>query len=433
MVLQQERPIHIWGKADPEEKITVTLADKTTSALPDASGNWSVFLPAMRAGGPFAVEVHGKKTIRLKDVMIGEVWIASGQSNMTFALSDSVGAAEELLKADYPQIRLFTVPKKIALEPQSGTLNADWHICSPETARKFSAVAYYFARYLHRKLNVPIGIIESAWPGTAIEEWIDPRALQEMSALKPLADQRDGSSPTAGAPAIGRTPFHLQLDDFELIRDPSSRGAMFSNFDDGTSRNTLGGEWSYSWQDAPETSFDLIAPGRGGAGFAATVAGKMDASDYSRLTAHFTSDNSSADLSSYAGIRFWVRGDGSFRVLTLQPTIADWDDYGTPLFHGSSDWKPVVILFRDLRQEGWGVTKEFTSQSLTGFAIETFPATSYPPRPPAALYEGMIAPLAPYPMRGVIWYQGESNALEAYAYRKLLPALIRSWRASWNE
>ena len=434
MVLQQERPIHIWGKADPEEKITITLADKTTSVLPDASGNWSVFLPAMRAGGPFTVEVRGKKTIRLKDVMIGEVWVASGQSNMTFALSDSVGAAEELLKADYPQIRLFTVPKKIGLESQSDTLNADWQICSPETARKFSAVAYYFARDLHRKLNVPIGIIESAWPGTAIEEWIDPRALQEMPASKRLADQRDGSSPTAGAPVIGRTPFHLQFDDFELIRDPSSPGTMFSNFDDGTSRNTLGGEWSYSWQDAPETSFDLVAPGRAGVGFAATVAGKMDASDYSRLTAHFTSDNSAADLSSYAGIRFWVRGDGSFRVLTLQPTISDWDDYGsTPLFQASSDWKPVATLFSDLRQEGWGITKEFTRQSLTGFAIEMFPAAGYPPRPPAALYEGMITPLTPYPMRGVIWYQGESNALDAYAYRKLLPALIQSWRASWDE
>jgi len=428
MVLQQERPLHIWGKADPGEKIAVTLADKTTSALTDASGNWSVLLPAMRAGGPFTMVVNGNKTILLKDVMIGEVWVASGQSNMTFALSDSVGAAEEIPKADYPQIRLFTVPKKIALDPQSDTLSAVWEICSPETAKKFSAVAYYFARDLHRKLNVPIGIIESAWPGTTIEEWIDSKTLQETPTLKPFAKQwsGSGSTSTTGAPGIERTAFDLQFDDFELIRDPSSPGAMFSDFDDGASRNAMGGEWSYGWQDAPETSFGLVAPGRGGAGFAATVAGKMDASDDSRLTAHFTLDNSAADLSSYAGIRFWVRGEGSFRVLTLQPTITDWDDYGTPLFQASSDWKPVVILFRDLHQEGWGVTKDFTPESLIGFAIEMFPATGYPPRPPATLYGGMIAPLASYSMRGVIWYQGESNALEAYAYRKLLPALIES-------
>ena len=433
MVLEQGRPIHIWGKADLGEKITVTLADKTRSVLPDARGVWNVELPAMRAGGPFNVVVRGKKTILLKDVMIGEVWVASGQSNMTFALNDSLGAAEELPKADYPQIRLFTVPKKITLEAQSDTLTAAWQICSPETARTFSAVAYYFARDLHRKLNVPIGIIESAWPGTTIEEWIDSRVLQETPAPKPFADQWDASSPPVTAPATGRRPFNLEFDDFELIRDPSSPGTVFSNFDDGRSRNSMGGEWSYDWRAAPQTSFDLVAPGNGGTGYAARVAGKMDASDSSRLTAHLQSDNSAADLSSYSGIRFWVRGDGSFRVRTLQPTIRDADDYGTPLLQASSDWKPVVILFRDLRQEGWGITEDFTPQSLTGFAIEAFPALGYPPRPPSGLYEGMIAPLEPYSMRGVIWYQGESNALEAYTYRKLLPALIQSWRASWNE
>jgi sialate O-acetylesterase len=118
MVLQQDREIHIWGKADPGEKITVTLAHNTTSSDTDADGRWSVHLAAMRAGGPFTLAVVGKKTILLRDVMIGEVWIASGQSNMAFALRDSLGATEEIPKADYPQMRLFTVPKKIALDPQ---------------------------------------------------------------------------------------------------------------------------------------------------------------------------------------------------------------------------------------------------------------------------------------------------------------------------
>ncbi len=427
MVLQQEREIHIWGKADPGEKITVTLEEQTRSAPTDADGSWSVHLPPMPAGGPFTIQVRGNKTIQLKDVMIGEVWVASGQSNMTFALSDSLGGVEEIPKADFPQIRLFTVPRKIAMTPQSDTLDAAWHICSPETARDFSAVAYYFARDLERKLNVPIGIIESAWPGTAIEEWIDPKSLEEALA-------RDGSPRLEKTPATGRMPFDLQFDDFEWIRDPSSPGKVFSNFDGGTSLNTTGGEWSYNWQDGPETLFELVAPGHGGTGFAARVAGKMDGSDGSRLTARFKPDGSPADLSSYEGIRFWVRGDGSFHVLTLQPTITDVDDYGTrSLLQATLDWKPVVVLFRDLRQEGWGVTKDFTQQALTGFAIESYPSSGYPPRPPSALYRGMITPIDSYALRGVIWYQGESNALKAYQYRQLLPALIRSWRASWDE
>jgi sialate O-acetylesterase len=433
MVLQQGREIHIWGKADPGEKITVTLAEKVSSAQPNADGSWSVRLPAMPAGGPFTVVVRGKKTIALRDVMIGEVWVASGQSNMTFALSDSLGAGEELPKADYPQIRLFTVPRKIAMEPQSDTLTAAWQICSPKTAKEFSAVAYYFARDLHQKLNVPIGIIESAWPGTTIEEWIDSETLQATQGRKLNADREDSSLGAGKESTVGRTSFNLQFDDFELIRDPSSLGTAFSNFDDGTSRTSMGGEWSYDWQDGPETFFDLVAPGHGGAGFAARVAGRMDGSDDSRLTARFKPDNSAADLSSYTGIRFWVRGNGSFRVRTVQPTITDWDDYGTSLSQATPDWKPVVVLFSELRQEGWGVTKDFTLQALTGFAIESFPTSGYPPRPGSGLYGGMITPLEPYPLRGAIWYQGESNALQAHQYRNLLPALIRSWRASWND
>jgi sialate O-acetylesterase len=387
----------------------------------------------MQAGGPFTVIVRGKKTVVLKDVMIGEVWVASGQSNMAFALSDSLGAAEEIPKADHPQIRLFTVPKKIATEPQSDTLTAAWQICSPVTAKEFSAVAYYFARDVHHKLNVPIGIIESAWPGTTIEEWIDPKTLQGAGERKLEAEREDSSFGAGKTSATGRVPFNLQFDDFELIRDQSSSGTAFSNFDDGASRNSMGGEWSYDWQNGPDTIFDLVAPGRGGTGFTARVAGQMDGSDDSRLTARFKPDNSAADLSSYTGIRFRVRGDGSFRLKTLQPTITDWDDYGTSLLQATPDWKPVVVLFRDLRQEGWGVTKDFTPQSLTGFAIESFPASGYPPRPSSGLYEGMITPLESYPLRGAIWYQGESNALQAYQYRKLLPALIQNWRATFNE
>src|ERR1700730_4775616 len=242
MVLQQGLEIHIWGKADLGEKITVTLGEKTSSGQSDSNGTWSVHLPAMQAGGPFTVIVRGKKTVVLKDVMIGEVWVASGQSNMAFALGDSLGAAEEIPKADYPQIRLFTVPRKIASEPQFDTLLAAWQICSPGTAKEFSAVAYYFARDLHHKLNVPIGIIESAWPGTTIEEWIDPKTLQRAQERKLDADREDSSFGAGKTSATGRVLFNLQFDDFELIRDPSSAGSAFSNFDEGTSRNSMGGE-----------------------------------------------------------------------------------------------------------------------------------------------------------------------------------------------
>ena len=157
MVLQRGRPIRVWGKANAWEKLKVDLAGHTGTTTADTTGRWNLLLPAMPAGGPFTLAVRGNKEVVIKDVMIGEVWLASGQSNMTFGLAGADGAETEVPRADYPQIRLFTVPQKIALSPQDNTLAAHWEICTPDSAKGFSAVGYFFARDLYRSLGVPIG------------------------------------------------------------------------------------------------------------------------------------------------------------------------------------------------------------------------------------------------------------------------------------
>jgi sialate O-acetylesterase len=420
MVLQQQREIHIWGQADPGEQILVTLASQTRTTRTEVNGHWSVQLPPMRAGGPFTMSIKGKRKITLKDVMVGEVWVASGQSNMTFSLSASTGGADEIPRADYPLIRLFTVPKTVAARPQPDTLPAAWQICTPDAAKEFSAVAYYFARDLYRTLDVPIGVIESAWGGTTIEEWMAPEALARIE------------KPKNEAPPVPHVTFNLQFDGFKLVRADGNQAESFSNFYDGTSRDSTGGSWSYGWDSAPDTSFELISPGREG-GYAAQVAGTLDASDDSRLIARFHADNSPANLSAYAGIQFWARGNGSFRLLTLQPTITDGDDYSAHLMQAGPGWKDIFIPFKDLRQDGWGVVEDFTQSALRGFAIECLPASGHSPRHTSGIYEGMIAPLLPYAFRGAIWYQGEGNVLDASRYRKLLPGLIENWRDATHE
>jgi sialate O-acetylesterase len=172
MVFQRDSEIRVWGWADPGEHISVSLAGNTKSAGADERGHWKIELPAMRAGGPFILRVQGKKTLEFRDVLIGEVWVASGQSNMTYALSGATGAAEEIPKAEYEEIRFFTAPQKISLTPEKDTLPAEWMVCSPGTAKSFSAVSYFFARDLYRALHVPLGIILSSRPGTSAEEWI---------------------------------------------------------------------------------------------------------------------------------------------------------------------------------------------------------------------------------------------------------------------
>lgn len=432
-VFQQGREIPIWGNADGGEGIVVTLAGHSISTAADSVGHWDVRIPAMSAGGPFTLRVEGKKTIELKDVMIGEVWIASGQSNMTFELGGSAGAEQELPKADYPEIRLFVVPRRISRSKQNDTLPADWEPCTPDSAKKFSAVAYYFARDLYNKLHVPVGIIESAWPGTAIEEWIAPEAADRNPQTKSAFNAWNAES--GKGYKDGRQPFSLEFDDFQLIPNSGSvaKPMTLSSFHDGNPHTPWGGSWSYDFKDAPETFFSLVNSGRDVGGYAARIEGGLDASDDSRLQIRYRSDRAPIDLSEYNAIRFWVRGAGDFRFRSLQPTIADWDDYSSPALHASADWTPVTIHFADLRQEGWGVTADFTPKALTGFVIECMPSGGDPARPATGLYGGMIAPLMFSTFRGVIWYQGESNAWRPKEYRGLLSSLIASWRIASHQ
>ena len=435
MVLQRDADIHVWGWADPGEKVSVSLAGSTKAANADGQGRWKIDLPPKQAGGPFILRVQGKKAVEFKDVMIGEVWVASGQSNMTYALSGATGAAEEIPKAVYEGIRFFTTPQKISLTPEKDTLPAEWMVCSPETAKTFSAVSYFFARDLHRVLGVPVGIILSSRPGTAAEEWTDPESLRGEPALESILKAWDAAPANAKTLAARPLEFSLEFDDFELLPQPSDTGSPvgLSDFNDGTSRTSTGGDWTYGWKDSPGATFELVAPGRGGKGYAARVSGTLDEASSSRLQANFRADLSAADMSRFSGIRFWVRGSGQFQLELLQPTISDWDNYAAEIIHATPEWKQVTILFKDVRQEGWGVSKPLTLQSLTGFVLGNLTSAGDPDRPPSGLFQGMIAPLQEYRIRGALWYQGEGNTWRAYQYRKLLPALIAGWRKCWAE
>jgi sialate O-acetylesterase len=435
MVLQREAPVAIWGWADSGENISVDLAGKTVETVAGEDRRWKVVLGPVQAGGPFTLTVHGKKTVEIKDVMFGEVWVASGQSNMTYALSAAADADGEIPKAVNPLIRFLTVPKRISLAPQDDTLPASWELCSPDTAKRFSAVSYFFARDLYSALNVPIGIILSSWPGTAAEEWTAPDGLRRESILAPIVQRWEASPADVKSFAAHPTEFSLEFDDFELLSEnpgPSS-SLPLTNFDDGTSRTATGGSWSYVWADAPNSALELVSPGRNGSKYAGRVAGTLDGASSSELLASFHADGSPADLRAYSGIRFWVRGNGMLQVQLLQPSINDWDNYSVEPVRATGDWKQITVSFKDLKQDGWGVAKTFTPESLSGIRIVSMPIVGDPDRPPSGLYEGMITPLKNFRIRGAIWYQGEGNTWRAYQYRTLLPALITGWRQAWGE
>ena len=189
MVLQQGKPVEIWGWAEPGETVSVTLGESnrgTTQA--NGAGEWRVQLAAMQAGGPHSLTVAGKSTITLDDILIGEVWLGSGQSNMQRGVETSDNGGEELAAANYPQIRLFHVPKVRSGTPNSD-LNGAWQVCSPQSAFRFSAVLYYFGRHLHQELNVPIGLVASSWRAARIEPWIPPAGFASEERLAPVSAQ----------------------------------------------------------------------------------------------------------------------------------------------------------------------------------------------------------------------------------------------------
>lgn len=182
MLIQRDAPARIWGKADPGEQVTVTLAGGTRSTTADALGRWEVFLPPAQAGGPFELTVKGKNVLQVDDVLVGDVWIASGQSNMVWQVSRSDNARQEIASARFPRIRLFKAALKTSDYPLDDVEGA-WTTCNSETLGAFSAVGYFFARDLHQKYGVPVGIIQSAWGGTPAESWISPTSLAADPAL----------------------------------------------------------------------------------------------------------------------------------------------------------------------------------------------------------------------------------------------------------
>lgn len=185
MVLQRDAALPVWGWAEPGEKVSVSLAGQTQTATADAAGKWALRLDALGAGGPHVLKVEGNNALEISDVMLGEVWLCSGQSNMAMSVGGSANRDAEIAEAKYPGIRMMTVDRVPAETPQNDC-QGDWKVCSPDTVAGFSATAYFFGRKLHQELDVPVGLIDSSWGGTPVQSWTsleDQRALPELKSL----------------------------------------------------------------------------------------------------------------------------------------------------------------------------------------------------------------------------------------------------------
>ena len=432
MVLQQGQNVPIWGWADPGEQITVRIDSQVLKTQADQSGTWQVVLSPLRPKHPREMTIQGDKTIVLRDILVGEVWICSGQSNMEFPLGSALNADLEVPAAEQADVRLYTVPRACSLEPRQNA-EARWAVCAPEVAKDFSAVGYFFGRRIHEALEVPVGLIDISWGGTQAEEWTDLEFLKGVPEFRPILERWDSAPPEIKRLLREPLPVELWIDQLQLV-SKDSEVTLLADFDDQSLQTVSGGLWNNDWvEPAAEYSIGMRRPGFNNSAGAAVIQGKIEVSHWPMFKIDFQSKGRPIDLDRFEGIRFHLRGEGCFKVHFLQPSISDWDNYSSTTLQATADWAPTTILFQELRQAGWGKKMPFTPEELTGLVIAVQPALQPVIRPPAGLFNGMIMPVVPYAIQGAIWYQGEGNAGRAYQYRKLLPVLIRSWRTHWRQ
>jgi sialate O-acetylesterase len=292
MVIQRDRPILIWGRADPGEGVTVRFAGQSKQAIAGSDGKWLVKLDGIHANAtPATMTITGKNTIELKNILVGEVWLVAGQSNMQRLLSEAANGDAAIAAANYPLIRLFNVSRQVAFRHQQGPM-ATWQACSPESVKQFSAAGYYFGVELQKELNIPVGLINSSYGGSQAEAWTPVEYLLASADLKPTVER-------------------TKIWDEERARVKVQYEEQLN-------------QW-----------------------------------------------RADVDKAKAAGAR-------------PQPSPA------------------VPDALREYRIA-------------------------------SSIYNGMIQPLIPYPIRGAIWYQGESNEARAEQYGILLPTMIKAWRERWGE
>jgi len=426
MVLQQGVAVPVWGAATPSSKIIVTVAENKAEVHADEIGKWMVYLPAMHAGGPYQLVVKGSDSLTFKNVMIGEVWFASGQSNMNFSIDRPVENSEQVIAdANYPNIREFKVKNTSSRTPTS-IYKGSWAVCSPENVKKFSAVAYFFARQLHVDKKVAVGIIHSSYSGTPIEAWISadylvthPDFIDTVNAI--VNDTTDWS-----------------VLDIYAAKIDSLRNVIVNKATSGL----INGVTKLDYDDSNWKSIDYPLK-----------ASRMNVPAYAlvwaRRVIEIPNNGKSADL--YLNLGTIIRKDITYFN-------------GVEIGRGNEETERKYIVPLKLIRKGKNVLSVMLLNEWGNGRIGNFvdapllhsvdssvfislrgnwkynsniepalPVASSNKNQPTGLFNAMVFPMIPYAIKGFLWYQGESNAGRAQQYKSLLPLMVTDWRIQWKQ
>lgn len=426
-VLQRDRKIPVWGWGTPNSAVTLKLDAATFNAICGADGKWQAMIGPYAAGGPHTLTVSGAGATETRtNILFGDVWLCSGQSNMQFGLGGANNAPAEIAGANLPQIRLLSVPNVTSTTPKS-LAKLSWQVSSPQTAGGFSAVGYFFGRELNQKLKVPIGLINSSWGGTIAEAWTSAEALgRDVPEFKPAID--------ALAATDTATPFARQMDAWWQKNDAgTTAGYANAGFADAAWKGvTLPGVWEQSG-DAALAAFDGVAWFRRVVDVPATMAGKDLTLKLGAIDDHdntFWNGVPVGETDGWTAPREYKIAGAQVKAGRNVIAVRVLDTGGNGGFAGAAgDMKLQAGATESLPLSG-----EWKMQPGKALA-EMAPLPANPgnnPNIPTVLYNAMIAPLVPYGIKGALWYQGESNAGRAEQYKRLLPSLIRDWRGRFG-
>jgi len=433
-VLQRDQPIAIWGKAQAAERVTVKLGGGTVQVTADSNGKWRAQLPAMPAGGPYSLSASANGgTTTLNDILVGDVFLCGGQSNMELAMANATNAPMDVTYSANPNIRFANIPRESSAALQEEFKTApQWQVAGPQSTGQASAVCYYMARSLHRQFNIPVGFINASWGGSSIQSWISGESMRKLASYRQALDVVDQYAVDT---ALGLRAEEERQEAWWATVDSKARAQRaWANpkFDDRSWPGMdMGGRWS-------EAGIASLSKHRGVVWFRTTVeltAQQAAAAAHLQLGQIATADTT------------WVNG---VRVGALTNWWAG-RDYALPkgVLKAGKNIVAVRVLDDD---NGGGLVSPADQRALRaedgtrivlpsrwkyqiGSAVKANqPPTPWePPTSLTTLYNGMIAPLQGYKFKLVAWYQGEANAGAADEYRTLLPLLFADWRKTFAQ
>lgn len=424
MVLQRNGLIPIWGTAKANEKIKVLFHNQSKLTKADKNGNWMIRLDNELAGGPYNLIIKGKQTIEIKNVLVGEVWLCSGQSNMEWSVGQSDNAKNEIADADnYPNIRHIKIEKTINSIPNKDLKNSNWTVCNATNVPDYTGIGYFFAKELYNKLHVPIGIINSSWGGTNIETWICRDAFENSNEYAAMI---------AGMPKISidsLVNIKARAANARIEKIQNSK-VLKENFEVFAALNFNDTNWPKSnqpqiWEEQELGEFDGVVWLRKHFNLSEKEAiqnamlelGPVDDEDITYVNGIKIGENKSWDAKRIYKIPAGIlkKGDNCIAIRIV-------DNGGGGGLYGDAKELKLHLDKNDISLAGeWK------------YQVESIKGGVYQNDYPSLAYNAMIHPLIPFAMQGVLWYQGESNAPRAYQYRTAFPLLINNWRQKWNQ